>query len=230
MSGLGCLGTKGGVATSTIAVLTAWSAAELHGAAILVDFAGDAAEMAGVVGDAAGVFEAVRHAADPFDLLVKTDRGLQAAGELRVLPRGGGRVDTRRDGDALAQMWARLDADGAALIADAGHGHSGALMLADAPMRRMVVSDLGFAALRAGCGLLGDDDALVVRADDRFAADVSDAAEVWGRRADVAVAHDPMVAQMSEAGRIGEWATANRDRLDGLAGLGQATRTVQPSI
>ena len=224
MSGVVCVGVKGGVGTSSAAALVAVCASDLPKGAVLVDLTGDASAMLGVEDGPGGVVDVVRGDADPVGLLV------DAAPSLRLLRRGGERLEASRDGERLGWLWPRLAEVCSAVVVDGGSGADSARLLADAPLRRVLVSDAGFASLRRCGEMAADADAVVVRCGDRFVATAADAARVWGRDDVVMIDHDPMLAMLSESGRAQKWAVSHLAELAPLRGLGSVRESAQRSL
>jgi hypothetical protein len=196
-----CWSAKGGVGTTVVATALAVLAARRHGAALLVDLAGDVAPLVGADSSGPGLADwaAVDHDL-PIDATTRLEHALGPDG-LSLLPAGGILPDRP---DRLAALAAVLSADSRPVVVDAGCVRPGwpGEPLARSADRSLLVTRPCYLALRRMADVpLRPHGVVVVREPGR-ALDAGDVAEATGAAVVAEVLQDPAVARAADAGLL----------------------------
>lgn len=207
------IGSKGGVGTSSSAVLCAAAVAARGEPVALVDLTGDAAPLLGLDDARAGLSEVLRGTADLAEVVAQHPSGIT------VVPRGSEPIDPEFDRDALGDAWRRLGGDGRALVADAGSGDD-AMDLTEAldATRVLLTSCCAAASVRAQ-DLADKADSVAVRTDSRWTATPADLERFLGRPIDAVVASDPVAAVMGDSSDLARHGLDTAADLDDLSRL-----------
>ena len=213
-AGVGLVGTKGGVGTTSVAVLCAAATAAEGRGTLLVDLSGDAAGMVGVEPDTAGVSDIVRGDASLADCTVVCGGGLE------LLPAGSDPDRSRSDAGALAGLWSDLAQRDGFVVIDAGAGPGAADLIADAAVDLVAVTDSSFASLTRWRLLADRTDRLVLCADGRLGVGEHNARDFLGRAPDVVLGDDALIATMADAGHLARHGREQPRRFAAVAGPG----------
>lgn len=197
---IACWSAKGGAGTTVVAAsLALLLARRLPGGALLADLAGDAPAVLGLPEPASpGLAGWLATGADvPADALSRLE--IPANSDLRVLPRGSGRLATDR-AEVLAVL---LAADPRSVVVDCGSDPSGAaLVLAAAATRSILVTRPCFLSLRRVVSAALRPSEIVLLAEPGRALTRLDVEECVGAPVTAEVAVDPSIARAVDAGLL----------------------------
>jgi len=196
-----CWSAKGGVGTTVVATALAQLAARRHGAALLVDLAGDVAPLVGVTSTDPGLSDwvAVDHEL-PLDATARLEQPVGTHG-LSLLPTA---VPPADRPDRLAALAAVLVADGRHVVVDAGAlrpGWPGHALVRAADNNVLVTRPCYLALRRAHDAGPRPDGVIVVREPGRVL-DSSDVEEAVGAPVLAEIRQDPTVARAVDAGLL----------------------------
>lgn len=196
-----CWSAKGGVGTTVVAAALAHLAARRHGAALLVDLAGDVAALAGVTTTEPGLSDwvAVDHEL-PLDATTRLEQSIGTHG-LSLLPTA---VPPADRPDRLAALAAVLAADGRRVVVDAGvarPGWPGDQLVGAADHNVLVTRPCYLALRRASVAAPRPDGVIVVREPGRVLT-ASDVEEATGAPVLAEIRQDPAVARAVDAGLL----------------------------
>ncbi len=190
------VGAKGGVGTTTVAVMAASGAARLGREVVLVDLTGDVAVTAGVSTDLAGIADWAR--ADDLSLGSVDALQVELNDQVALLPRGKGEFDQTR----LTTLWSLLCGKPQVVIVDAGTGAAATELVGDDNVRRIMVATTCYCAVYRAARMASRIDDMVVIADPTRSLTVADVEGGVGKDAAVAIALDPAIARWSDAGLL----------------------------
>ncbi len=190
------VGAKGGVGTTTAAVMAASGAARKGREVVLVDLTGDIAVTVGVSTGLDGIADWAR--ADDLSLGAADALQVELNDQVALLPRGKGEFDQAR----LATLWSLLCGKPQVVIIDAGSGAAAVELVGDDSVRRVMVVTTCYCAVYRAARMASQIDDMVVMADPTRSLTVEDVEGGVGKNAAVAFALDPAIARWGDAGLL----------------------------
>lgn len=190
------VGAKGGVGTTTTAVMAASGAARLGHEVVLVDLTGDIAVTVGASSALVGVADWA--CADDLSLGAAAALQIELNDRVALLPRGQSEFDPTR----LATLWSLLSGKPQVVIVDAGRGPEAVGAVADENVRTMLVVTTCYSAVYRASRLVPRVDGMVVVSDSQRALTVADVESGVGLGATVALPLDPAIARWCDSGLL----------------------------
>lgn len=190
------IGSKGGVGTSSLAVMAASVIHHRGGDALLVDLSGDLAVILACDTGAAGLAEwseAGELSLGAIDALC-----IDVAPRVKLLSRGRGGIDAER----LRLLWALLAGKPHPTIIDAACGARGLGWVRGEPIRRTLVVSACYQAIYRGQQLIGDCDDLLVVGDVERALTRGDVEVAVGKRSVAMVTRNSAIGRLQDGGRL----------------------------
>ena len=190
------IGAKGGVGTTTMAIMTASGASRSQKEVVLVDLTGDIAIAVGVSTGLAGIADWAR--APDLSLGAVDALCIELNDRVSLLPCGKGEYDQSR----LATLWSLLSGKPQVVVIDAGRGSAATDLVDDPNVRRLLVVTACYSAVYRASRLATRFEEMVVIADPIRALTVADVEGGVGLPAVAALATDPAVARWSDSGLL----------------------------
>ena len=188
------IGAKGGVGTTSFAVIAASGLARRGHDVLLVDLTGDVAMLLGMRDDHPGVSDWT--SASELSLGALEALSVDAIDHVALLPRGTGNIDA----DRLQTAWSLLAGRPYEVIIDAGTGKQGMDLVRNEALRRVLVVTTCFQAMRRARQVVHDaTDVMAVTDRDRVFT-VGEVEAALGRAATVCVERDPAIARWQDSG------------------------------
>ncbi len=190
------VGAKGGVGTTTTAIMTASGAARAQREVVLVDLTGDIAIALGLSPTLPGVADWAR--AQDLSLGAVDALQVELNDRVALLARGKGDLDSAR----LATLWSLLCGKPQLVVIDAGRGGAAIDLVDDQSVRKVMVVTACYSAVYQAARLENRVDEMVVISDATRALTVADVEGGVGRPAGAAIAMDPAIARWGDAGLL----------------------------
>ena len=214
-AGVVWIGAKGGVGTSSTAVLCAATIAARDEPVVLVDLSGDAVSLLGLEPTGQGLCDVLRGTARLDDVVADHPSGI------KVVPRGTEPIDAELDRDALTDTWTDLGSLDAVVVADAGSGVEAMSLTESLGARRVLLTSCCAAATLRAHDLVEHADRVAVRTDARWTASPTDLERFLGRPIDAIVATSPLTAVMGDSSDL------VRHGIDTASELGDLSRLAE---
>lgn len=214
------IGAKGGVCTTTTALLAAKRLKMAAEPTVLVDLTGDLGVVLGTAPDLEGIAEALREGREASPV---RSHLIDVAPGVQLLPHGAGALPAELDENWI-DMWSQLHALDASAIIDAGRGREALDRVAHSNARRVMVMTCCYQALHRGREIVPDVDDVVVVTDAQRALGLADIEAALGRHADAVVAMDRSISRWADAGLILDRTAKTSQSLDVLMASGPAPR------